>query len=120
MTFEKLLAPGGSTQTPEASRVVMMNVAQELSALSSITTHDPIQMIIKANPNNKVPPVSLSLGGKAFGNLNTSLQQPSGSATEVAGESSSLSGPRRGHSRLTSLKNKSTLECKDTPVVSLS
>ena len=120
VTFEKLLIPGRSTQTPEASRVVMMNVIQELSALSSVTTHNPVQLIIKANPNNKVPPVSLSLGGKAFGNLNTSLQQPSGSATEVAGESLSLSGPRCGRSRLTSLKNKSTPECEDTPVVSSS
>ena len=120
VTFEKLLAPGGSTQTPEASRVVMMNVAQELSALSSVTTHDPIQLIIKANPNNKAPPVSLSLGGKALGNLSASLQQPGGSVTEIAGESLSLSGPRRGRSRLTSLKNKSTPECEDTPAVSSS
>ena len=120
MTFEKLLAPGGSTQTPEASQVVMMNVAHELSALSSVTTHDPVQLVIKANPNSKVPPVSLSLGGKALGNLSASLQQPSGSAAEIASESLSLSGPRCGRSRLTLLKNKGTPECKDTLAVSLS
>ena len=120
VTFEKLLTSGGSTSTSEAPRVVMMSVAQELSALSSVTTHDPVQLIIKANSSNKVPPVSLSLGGNALGNLHASLQQAGGSTTDASGKSSSLSSPRHGQSHLTSQRNKSSPESEDTPAVSSS
>ena len=120
ITFEKLLTSGGSTPTSEASRAMMMSVAQELSSLSSVTAHDPVQFIIKANPSNKAPPVSLSLGGKALGNLHASLQQAGGSTTETSGKASSLSSPRRGRSRLTSQRHKSSPEDEDTPAVSSS
>ena len=120
ITFERLLTSGGSTSTSETSRVVMMNVAQELSALGSVTTHDPVQLVIKANTSSKVSPVSLSLGGKALGNLHASLQQPNESVTGITGKPPSLSSPRRGRSRLASQRNKNSPEPEDTPAVSSS